>query len=86
MPESNRRGVEEAFVGEGFEVQVPQGSLYVGCISLRGVSPKCCGLLAQSSTREECHNYIKKISFLNPRGWVWIAIFMAHKVFELKSR
>lgn len=88
-PDENRGNVADGNLGSasngrvriGREVLVPLGAWYIGRISTRGVGPKCCASLGRNDTREECWNYIKKVSFPNPMGRVGIAIFTAHRLF-----
>lgn len=65
------------------EVQVQSGQWHVRRMSTRGVGPKCCGSLGRKEKRDECRNFVKRVSLPNPLGLVGIAVFApkSHHIF-----
>lgn len=62
-------------------MNVPNGNWYIGRLSPKGAGPKCCGSPGKSSARDECRNFVKRVSFPDPRGRVAVAIFTSHNLF-----
>lgn len=50
------------------EVQVQNGTWYVGRMSPKSVGLKSCGSFGRRKQRDECQNFVKRVSLPNPLG------------------